>query len=69
MTEQPWIIPADGLSRFRYSADGREMEVQHREQLRCNGCQSGVLSFPGEHDRNWPKVQHEPGCRYARGAR
>ncbi len=64
----PWIIPADGLSRFRYSADGREMEIQHREKLRCNGCKREVLTWPGEHDRHAPMIPHEPGCRYAQGA-
>ena len=34
----PWIIPADGMSRFRYTADRREMDVQHREIVQCNGC-------------------------------
>lgn len=64
MIDQPWIIPADGMSRFRYSADGREMEIQHREVLSCNGCAQRVLSWPGEHDRHWPQLRHERGCRY-----
>ena len=64
MTEQPWIIPADGMSQFRYSDDGREMEIQHRETLRCNGCDRSVLTWPGEHDRHWPMVRHEIGCPY-----
>lgn len=63
-----WIIPADGLSRFRYSADGREMEIQHREKLRCNGCGEQVLTWPGEHDRHAPMIPHAPGCRFAQGS-
>ena len=65
MSEKPWIIPADGMSRFRYSDDGREMEIQQREMLRCNGCQESVLTWPGEHDRHAPMIPHKPGCRYA----
>jgi hypothetical protein len=65
MSEKPWIIPADGMSRLRNSDDGREMEIQHREMLRCNGCQESVLTWPGEHDRHAPMIPHKPGCRYA----
>lgn len=65
MSEKPWIIPADGMSRFRYSDDGREMEIQQREMLRCNGCQESALTWPGEHDRHAPMIPHKPGCRYA----
>lgn len=65
MTWGPWIIPADGMSRFRYSPDRREMDIQQRERVVCNECQQGVLSCPGEHERHFPMIQHESGCRYA----
>jgi len=64
----PWIIPADGMSRFRYTADRREMDVQHREIVQCNGCRQRVLSWPGEHERHFPMIEHEPGCRCAQRA-
>lgn len=68
MSERPWIIPPDGQTRFRYSADGREMELQSREHLYCNECREGVLTWPGEHDRHAPLIPHKPNCSRARRA-
>ncbi len=65
MTDAPWIIAADGRERWRHLGDG-SVETQRREVLECRGCRASVLTWPGEHERHWPLVEHAAGCRYGR---